>query len=154
MKFLADDTLGVLVKRLRILGFDVEILPFSRAADKLSRDTDRIFLSRSRKRAKIAKNRGFWVRPDGWTEQLQQILQELSLKLPDESFTRCSLCNLILEEVKDKAEIQGQVPDYVFSTHDQYYRCFGCRRIYWPGSHWQKLGNFIEELKNIRKNTI
>jgi hypothetical protein len=152
MKFLADDTLGALVKRLRILGFDVETLHFSRIPPKLSAEPERLFLSRSLQRVKAAKDRGFWVRPDLWVEQLQQIIEELSLPLPEESFTRCSLCNLIVEEVKDKAEIQGQVPDYIFTNHDCYYRCPGCQRIYWQGSHWEELDNFIKELKKRRKN--
>lgn len=151
MKFLADDTLGALVRRLRFLGFDAEIAPFAQIPDKLARDPERIFLSRSQKRVLSAGGRGFWVRPDKWQEQLQQIFGELPLSLPPGGLTRCSCCNLILEEVKDKAQIEGQVPDYIYSNYDEYYGCRGCGRLYWPGSHWQKLENFIAEFKKTKK---
>lgn len=154
MRFVADDTLGALVRRLRILGFDVETLPFSQIPQKLSAEPDRVFLSRSRKRIKAVKNKSLWVQADLWPEQLRQVFQELALSLSAESFTRCSICNLTLEAVKDKTEIQVLVPDYIYSTNDEYYLCRACRRVYWPGSHWKKMENFIEELKKASKNSF
>lgn len=147
MRFLADDTLGALVRRLRLLGFDVEVLPFSQIPLKLTAEPDRFFLSRSSKRTQTIEGKNLWVRSDLWEDQLRQVLEELALPLPAENLTRCSLCNVILEEVKHKAEVQAQVPDYVYSTRDRYYRCEGCGKIYWQGSHWQRLEGFIESLK-------
>ena len=146
-RFAADKTLGKLTKWLRLLGFD------TRYASELSSkkimgtlENDRILLTRTRGvQRQFACRRLIFIDSDHLAQQLNQIFRELRLKASQtRPFSRCLRCNAPIEVV-EKAAILGQVPDYIFETHDRFQKCPECDRIYWPGSHTRR------SLENIRK---
>jgi hypothetical protein len=58
--------------------------------------------------------------------------------VPDQSFSRCPVCNGALE-VADREAVRAHVPAYVAETHRTFRRCPCCGRIYWRGTHWQRM---------------
>lgn len=61
---------------------------------------------------------------------------------------RCSLCNGELAQI-DKALIKDLVPPYVFRTQTIFQRCQSCQKIYWPGTHLDKINLFIENIRKV-----
>ena len=75
--------------------------------------------------------------------QLKQVVQELNLSL--RPFTLCIECNLPLEP-RTKEEVEELVPPYVFRTQSQYLQCPSCQRVYWRGTHWERMARELQEL--------
>jgi uncharacterized protein with PIN domain len=136
-RFIADAMLGKLARWLRILGYDT--LYDDRADDhalvRWARAEGRILLTRDRELARRRGLRCLFVTDEDVDEQLAQVVRDLGLSL-DGAFSRCNVCNEPLEPV-DKDAIRDQVPPYVYQTQEQFARCTGCGRIYWPATHWQ-----------------
>jgi uncharacterized protein len=142
MKFIADRTLGKLSRRLRALGFDVlywgggNVEEASRAASA----GDRILLTRSRRiKEKAGEPRVLIVEANEPREQLAELRVKLDLHpRSDQFFSRCLLCNEEIQAIpKDEAE--GRVPDFVYRLYDSFHICPRCRRIYWPGTHYERM---------------
>ena len=137
--------LGSLAKWLRIFGYDVK---FAKEKEKnevsgLILDSlreSRVLLTRNQSLSRKSAWKLVLLRSDKLVEQLKQVINETGIKISkDRLFTRCSACNGRIEPVKDKNEIQGSVPEYVHSTHNEFSRCTGCKKIYWKGTHWELL---------------
>jgi hypothetical protein len=62
--------------------------------------------------------------------------------------SRCTICNSILEEV-NKNKIKDKVPEKVFSNNDVFWFCSNCKKVYWKGSHYDKMVNKINKIKKI-----
>jgi len=62
-------------------------------------------------------------------------------------FQRCLRCNGLLESV-DKQSIVDKLPETVRSRLDVFQRCQDCNRIYWKGSHYERLQQFIDGVLN------
>ena len=148
-RFLADSMLGKLATWLRIIGCDVlyfksisgdEIIEKA-IADKrtiLTRDTLLI------KRRSI-KNRYFFVEGDDYRKQLKQVAAHFNIEPLKNIFTRCLLCNNILEDIQ-KEFIKDSVPPYVFETQKDFKICPSCNKVYWQATHKNAI---IIQLKSI-----
>jgi len=53
-------------------------------------------------------------------------------------FSRCLMCNEALVQIP-KGEAEGKVPDFVHRTYNSFHICPRCHRIYWPGTHFQRM---------------
>ncbi|MBI5025404.1 MAG: Mut7-C RNAse domain-containing protein [Nitrospirae bacterium] len=170
MKFIADSMLGRLAKWLRLLGFDTIYYPeienslLLRIAKEqgrlvLTRDTSLIKV-RELKEVRPAPLRGarpgsqesgveepkkfFLLIDNDPFEQLKAVVTHFNLK----NFSlmhRCVECNSLLQRVS-KMQVQGSVPEYVFLHSDLFNKCPGCGRIYWHGSHPQKIKDKLKEI--------
>jgi uncharacterized protein len=70
---------------------------------------------------------------------VREVLQKLRLEPREEElFSRCLLCNEELQPVA-KGEVEGRVPDFIYRGYDSFHLCPRCRRIYWPGTHLEKM---------------
>ena len=148
MKFILTRELGRLAKWLRILGFDTLYFnqdnPGSLIIQAL-RD-ERIILTRNQHLPQARGVKIIHVRAETLKGQIPQIIEELNIKLDNQRmFTRCILCNEPLTNI-EKEKAQGRVPEYVFSTQNDFVSCPKCQRIYWQGTHW---GNVIKTLQEI-----
>ena len=145
MKLLCDHMLGSLARWLRIMGYDTaypEPGP-DRALIDRARAEDRILLTRDKELASRLRD-AIEVRSDDLEEQIREVAAVLRLQLVD-PLSRCSLCNEILAPLPPE-EIGGLVPEGVRSRHREFWRCPSCRRVYWQGSHWNKM---IERLNQL-----
>jgi hypothetical protein len=150
MKFIADRTLGKLVKSLRMLGYDTV---YYREEDlhqfiHMARQEERTILTRNTKLAlRRPKDRIITLTEDHPPRQLREVVEKGCLS-PDEKdlFTRCLLCNAPLDDIpREKAE--GKVPEFIFHQQKDFSRCPKCERIYWRGSHLENMAKKVEELQ-------
>ena len=143
-RFLADCNVGRLARWLRALGYDASY--HARIEDsELVREAaaeNRVLLTRDRdltKRRVIQTGvvHAILIRDDEVTKQLRQVFAELGLELK-EALTRCIECNSELES-RAPAMVVDRVPPYVRRTQSRYSECPDCGRIYWAGTHWQRM---------------
>jgi uncharacterized protein with PIN domain len=141
MKFIADVMLGRLAKRLRLLGFDVL---YDRTLDDneiihLSLEQDRVILTRDTGlAARPLASHNIFVNSDNVREQLEQVLSDFPPDATTAPLTRCSVCNQPLTETP-KPEIRDSVPGYVYNKYDVFLRCTSCSRVYWRGTHVNRM---------------
>lgn len=147
-RFVADRMLGKLVKWLRVFGYDVLYLRQCTDEEIEGRLKEgRIFLTRDR-RAEPWQQLGkvFVVQANEPRKQLHEVIQGLHLAILDaEPFSRCLNCNCLLDTVR-REEVRAEVPEYIYQTQRQFHRCFDCGKVYWRGSHSEKMRQQLEEI--------
>ena len=141
MKFIADVMLGRLVKRLRLLGFDV-------LYDRMLSDNEIIRLSLEQDRTILTRDTGLAARPlaachlfitsDQIQEQIDQVLASVPPHLDVRPLTRCTTCNERLIPIT-KEDLHDRVPPYVYEKYSTFVQCTVCGRIYWQGTHVKKM---------------
>ena len=146
-RFVADRMLGKLAKWLRVLGYDVVYL--RQAADEKIVERlreGRIFLTRGRRAGSWQElGRVFVVTANEPQKQLREVVRGLGLAMIDaELFSRCLSCNCLLDTV-NREEVRAEVPDYIYQTQSQFHRCCDCGKVYWPGSHSEKMRQQLAE---------
>jgi len=140
-RFLCDAMLGSLARWLRFFGFDSVFLEpglEDRVLEEQARIDGRWLLTRDRRLAS-AGPRTMLVRADDLEDQLIEVLGRLDLR-PEATLknARCSECNGELIDVL-REEVPDVVPPHVLATSPRFRRCIGCRRVYWPGSHANRI---------------
>lgn len=138
-RFTVEKTLGKLAKWLRILGYDACGEPCGEAASKAAAVSDRIVLTRTRRRCRELKGHPFvFIRSNDPFDQLKEVICGLGLSAHDlRPFSRCLLCNDPTEPV-GKDAVRHLVPDFVWESHERFCRCRRCQKIYWSGSHTER----------------
>lgn len=109
----------------------------------LTRDTGIM----ARRVVTTGKVKALLVKSDDVTEQLWQVVRALNLEPESEPFSICIECNVPLVP-RGKEEVRGLVPPHVFRNHEQFVQCPVCRRVFWRGTHWEKMMAEIENLRN------
>lgn len=150
MKFICDDNLGKLAKWLKTLGYDTLFFDSIEDGELVSRalKENRVVLSRdthlSRFKLKLGE-RLLHIENDKPLEQLKQVVKHFELK-PDKKlfFSRCLLCNQVLEKV-EKERIKDRLYPYVYQTQDNFVHCPKCDRIYWSATHVEKMIRTLSE---------
>jgi uncharacterized protein with PIN domain len=148
-RFVLDVHLGRLARLLRLLGLDVRWAP-DLDDDELAavaEAEDRILVTRDRgllKRNQVAH--GVFVRSDDALEQAVEVLTRLDLAGRLAPFTRCLVCGDVLEDVP-KAAVLDRLEPLTRRYHDRFRRCRGCGRVYWPGSHHERLAATVAEVR-------
>ncbi len=146
MRFVADAMLGTLAKWLRILGYDTQFDPDldDHQLVRLARAEDRVLLTRDRELARRRGVRVVLVTSERLDAQISQVLAELDLE-PDRSFSRCPVCNEPLAPMEPE-KARSRVPAYVAQTQETFKSCPTCQRIYWRGSHWQRMDDQLARM--------
>lgn len=140
-RFIADCHLGGLARMLRMAGFDTAFRNDygDREIAALAARELRIVLTRDRELLKLRTIRhGAYVHALKAEAQFAEIVRRFQLLPHFAPFSRCLLCNVPLIEV-GKAEVLDQLPPSVRERQQQFRRCPACERIYWPGSHWERM---------------
>lgn len=136
LKFLCDLTVVKLGKKLRILGFDTEIIKTvnQQAIKELLKHTNRTLVTKSKELVKACG--GILITKNRTSEQLEELLMILNNTNPQlpNAPARCAYCNEVLVDCP-KEEVIGKVPIYVFETIEHFKRCPKCGKIYWRGTH-------------------
>jgi hypothetical protein len=139
--FLADAHLGGLARFLRMLGFDTlhDQAMHDDEIRRIAGKERRVVLTRDRELLKCRDIvRGCYVRALKPEAQLREVAARYGLAPRARPFSLCLRCNLPLEPV-EKAAVAAQVPQKVLSLNEAFSHCRGCDRIYWPGSHYQRM---------------
>jgi uncharacterized protein len=147
-KFVLDVHLGRLAGYLRMLGFDTIYL--NRLDDRelvqISCRQRRVLLTRDRGVLKhSAVTHGYWLRETDSRRQAAEVVGRFDLTRSLRPFTRCIVCSQPLRDTSI-AEVRNRVPSKINEWCKVYRECAGCRRVYWEGSHYQRMRHWIEEL--------
>lgn len=146
MRFVADAHLGGLARLLRMLGFDTLFRNdyMDSEVRAISIVEGRVLLTRDRE---LLKHRGIThgcfvhaLRPE---EQLREIAERLQLASCARPFSLCLHCNLPLVPM-DKDAIAERLPPRVATAYERFSWCEGCDRVYWEGSHWQRMRELLD----------
>jgi uncharacterized protein with PIN domain/sulfur carrier protein ThiS len=149
-RFVADVHLGRLARYLRILGFDTLYHKEWNDTDLADRATQerRILLTRDRgllKRAAV--DHGYLVRRTEPRGQLAEVVERFDLARSLRPFTRCPVCNGLVEPVK-KAEVLPRLPPLTAQHYREFWRCPQCGRLYWKGGHYRSLEGLVSSAGN------
>ena len=148
LRFVADTHLGRLVRYLRMLGFDTTYRDDSPDEElaTISSKERRILLTRDRGMLKRnVVTRGYCVRTTEPREQLVEVLQRFDLSGTIRPFSRCVHCNSLLRPTP-KDLISDWLPPKTAQYYEEFHVCPRCERIYWKGSHYQRMRRFMEKL--------
>jgi len=158
--------LGTLAKWLRILGYDTLFDPGldDHQLVRLARAEGRVLLTRDRELARRRGVRHLLIVSESLDEQIRQVWAELDLEPSAQGgrarsqtspsgggaqgrrVPRCPVCNEVLEAI-DVEAARSRVPPYVAETQQAFCLCPACQRVYWRGTHWQRMQQYLEEIQ-------
>ncbi len=150
-RFILDVHLGKLARLLRMYGFDTlyrndysdpEII-------RLATGDQRIILTRDKGILKHKQvTRGYYVRSQLPREQVQEVLHRFDLRDQVRPFSRCMACNGTIVAV-EKEMVNHLLLPRTRECYREFFQCAGCKRVYWEGSHFDKM---MENFKNGNSN--
>lgn len=146
IRFVLDVHLGKLARYLRLCGFDTlyETGCTDNEIINISSFQKRIILTRDKKLLNNKRvTHGIWIRSQYPGSQLKEVFDRLNLKNRAKPFTRCMGCNTELADVQ-KEEILDRIPPKTREFFDVFRICPACNQIYWEGSHFEKMKEFIK----------
>lgn len=151
-RFIADAHLGGLAQLLRLAGFDTlyDNHFADDAIETLAAAEHRIVLTRDRE---LLKRRGIthgcYVRALKPPAQAREIFERLDLAASARPFRLCLSCNAPLREIGLDAvgeRVPQDVPEGVFARQRRFVTCDVCRRVFWEGTHWQRMRALVDDL--------
>jgi uncharacterized protein with PIN domain len=141
LKFILDVHLGKLARWLRLLGFDVYYENHYSDKDiiNLIQKEQRIVLTRDIGLLKIKSVvMGYWLRSQEPKKQLAEVMERFHLNDHIHPFTRCPLCNGLLQRV-EKKQVENLLPPRSRLFFKEIYQCQYCQKVYWKGSHYERM---------------
>lgn len=141
-RFFADAMLGRLARWLRLAGCDVayrraiadaELVAIARAEGRVILTRDLLLVRR-----RWAREHHFLVAGDDWRGQFRQVVHAFAIDPAAAFLTRCLECNEPLVAVARDAAAP-RVPAYVAATRQTFRECPACGRIYWKGTHRERM---------------
>jgi uncharacterized protein with PIN domain len=146
--FVVDGHLAKLARHLRMAGFD--------ALYGNDWDDDRIVMLAAEERRTILTrdkgmlrrsdvSRGYFVRAIESEAQLAEVLRALQLEASVAPFTRCRECNTPLVDAP-REEVLDRLPPRVRESYTTFRRCPGCSRVYWQGTHYERMRALLERM--------
>jgi hypothetical protein len=155
--FVADVMLKKLARWLRLLGVealypdsedDNEIIKFTKKNDKILLTMDSELCRRARKEGVQV----FLVPRRSTEEQLVLLIRRFKLNVSDApSKALCPLCNGMLKEV-GKKDVKTKVTPELLSKHNVFWICKSCKKVFWEGSHWERIKRSVERIKSMAKS--
>ncbi|MEO0205655.1 MAG: Mut7-C RNAse domain-containing protein [candidate division WOR-3 bacterium] len=143
MKFICNGMLGRLCRYLRICGIDTLYSNEGIKALFMARKEGRIFLTKNTKL--IDKQGVFFVDDNDPIVQVKTVIARFELIEKINFFSRCICCNELLLPV-EKEKIKDRIPFYTYKNFNEFAQCPKCQRVFWKGSHYQKMVNQLKEI--------
>jgi uncharacterized protein with PIN domain len=147
--FLCDPSLGGLARWLRAAGYEAlvdDATPGHRLPDEALRH-HRVLLTTAAEALlrRIVVDGSLvvvWV-PSALTmkEQLKMVLRDLGLELRE---SRCMACGGLLAP-RTRDEVFPRIPPRTARWLDEYFVCAGCDRLFWQGTHWERIAQTLRE---------
>lgn len=147
-RLLVDVNLGGAARLLRLMGLDVrcEFAADDTELARISVDDHRILLTRDRGLlARRIVTHGLYVRAGMPFDQVVEVIDRLDLATRLAPLSRCLRCGAPLEEV-DKTAVSGRLPLHIRRVHNAFRRCTGCDRVYWAGTHRDRLDDLVTRI--------
>lgn len=153
-RFILDNHLGKLAIYLRMMGFDTlyqnnyqdnELARIASIENRLLLTRDRGLLMRN------SINFGYCIRHLNPKEQLAEVVDRFKLHDKIQPFHRCLCCNFMLNHIS-KQKILHRLEPLTRLYYDEFHHCSNCDRIYWKGSHYDRMAKLLEEI--IQKGEV
>lgn len=147
-RFVLDNHLGKLATYLRILGFDCLYDKDYQDAilANIAAESERILITRDRQLLMRKTIRwGYWVRSKDPETQVTEITHRFRLSGLISPFHRCLNCNSKLHPVR-KDIILHRLEPLTKRYFHEFQICPGCDRIYWKGSHYERMLKLISRV--------
>jgi uncharacterized protein len=145
-RFVADAHLGALARLLRMAGFDTLYDNYFDDCEiaAIAAQQGRIVLTRDRELLKRRSiTHGCYVHLLRPAQQLHEIFERLDLARSARPFTLCLHCNAPLRAI-DKALVLEGIPPKLAAIHARFSTCDVCQRVFWEGSHWERMQALLE----------
>lgn len=148
-KFVLDVHLGTLAKYMRMFGFDTkyqndftdeQIIEISLRERRTVLTRDVGILKRNQ------VTHGCYVRNIKPLKQIEEVINRFDLKNGIKEFSRCVRCNTVLRSI-EKEKVVNAIPPKVKISQSEFFYCTVCDKIYWKGSHYDKMKSLIEKMK-------
>ena len=153
-KFVLDVHLGKLARLLRLAGLDTlyrndykdeELVQISLRDRRIILTMDRCLLKRK------AVTHGLWIRSRNPKDQLVEILKRLDLYDKLDPFSRCLQCNTLVQSV-DKDSIKHRLQPRTLKEMETFTICPACDKIYWQGSHYDRMRERLKQWLKVVRN--
>jgi hypothetical protein len=138
-----------LARLLRTIGYDTryEAEIADQELDRVARAEGRIVLTRDTSFPTRFPDLPMLVlREENPWLQFREVIECFGLDPFALLFTRCTLCNGKLQAV-DKEDVREAIPPRTYAAVDRYFQCAGCGKIYWEGSHTERIRRDLAELE-------
>lgn len=147
--FAVDANLGRLATLLRLMGFDASYrndIDDAELAD-LAVAEQRILLTRDRGLLMRRHLTHAWfVRATKPEQQLLAVLRRFNLEQRLQPFSRCLRCNGEVLPVPLEM-VAADLPPRVRESMTLFSRCRHCGRVYWPGTHYRRMQQFVQSVQ-------
>ena len=146
--FVADRMLGRLARMLRLLGYDTLYSAAATPAEvtAMALAGERIILTRGRAEQRFPGVSNIHsIQSDSPPKQLREVVRQYRLDARAGLWTRCTACNASIGPV-EKSTVKSEVAPKVYELYSDFYRCAGCGRVYWRGSHVERILKHLDEL--------
>ena len=158
--FLADAMLGSIARKLRIFGFDTLYLNHVHDDDvlKIGIAQNRIILTRDKelfKRIIKAGAHGVLLQGSNDSKDLVHALSKYGISSVnfDTVNSRCSECNGLLSR-ETHEESKKYVHPNIIQRQKEFFRCDGCHKIYWEGSHLTRIRSLAKNIDTKIKEKL
>jgi hypothetical protein len=147
-RFVLDTHLGRLAAYLRMLGFDT-LYRNNYDDEELARiswQESRILLTRDiglLKRKTVIY--GYFVRNTDSKKRVLEVIRRFRLLDAVEPFKYCMKCNGLLQLIPKEAVLH-RISEQTARYYDQFHHCPSCDQVYWMGSHYQRMQQFMDEV--------
>jgi uncharacterized protein len=150
-QFVVDSNLGKLKSMMRALGFDCLYDNAFSDADiaEISASQRRIILTKDvglLMRAKVVY--GYWVRSQIPRMQIREVIKRYNLESKINLLSRCVDCNVAIESI-EKEKVWNRLEPLTKKYYDQFSICPSCHKIFWQGSHYEKIHQWSEDLRSL-----
>ena len=147
-RFVADAHLGALARLLRMAGYDTlyDNGYHDDEIERIAREEGRVLLTRDRELLKRRSvERGCYLHAIEPSAQLRELFARLGLNRDMRAFSLCLHCNLPLRGVPREA-VLDKLPAQVARAQVEFTTCDGCARVYWKGSHYERMRALLADL--------
>ncbi len=113
-----------------------------------------------RKKAKAPKFPAICLQPNVYTimsgprimDMVREVIDFFEINVqPGDFCNRCVHCNSNEWLLARKEEVKAEVLENVYVRHDTFYRCGGCRKVYWEGETFDRAFDWLsEELPHLK----
>lgn len=151
IRFFADVMVHRLVRWLRALGIDTVWEDRIADAELVRRalTQHRWILTLDKKIAEEWRvGNVFLLNSEETFDQLAEVAKHFNLKITDRIFNRCLICNTLLQTARDEELATFELPENVRANQSGFQFCPTCRKIYWQGSHIERMKKTLEKIFN------
>jgi hypothetical protein len=153
LQFMVDVNIYKLAHLMRMAGIDSSAVPSKscRLIARAASDEKRIILSRNKDLLKYNEVIfGRLIRSQNSFKQFAEVVELYSLTPHFHPFSRCMLCNVVLEQVV-KEDIIHRLEPLTKKHYTVFKECPSCNRLFWQGSHYDQM---VKKLKTLSQKTI